>query len=193
MFSELHLFLGVTNKIFDALEAEMVKLKERKYVKMTAYEWARKPPRSIVHEKYFGNKLNGPNCDNLHKYAGELTQFLPNEMKKFGIALSSFGKVKKACFGMVLDDNWEQVLEEFLNSYDALGIGYTPKCHVLAVHVAQFIKATGSSLGKFTEQPFEALHADFKKVWRNYKRVRNNKTYPTQLCACVVAYNSNNL
>ena len=109
------------------------------------------------------------------KYVDDLIQFLPENMKLFGKALKSLDKVAKSCFGMVLLPTWDQDIKDFLEVYDQLGIGYTPKVHVLAVHVKQFIEAQEKPLGIFTEQPFEALHADFKKVWKNYYRGRNNK------------------
>ena len=190
---ELHLFLGCTNRIFDHLEDEMKILKEKNKVLKTAYQWAHEAPRNVVQEKYWGRKLNGEMSNRLLSYSEDLTNWLPEDLKRFGEALTLLNKVKKSCFGMDLLPSWEFDLERFIEKYESLELGYTPKIHALKVHVKQFITLTGHSLGRYTEQPFEAIHKDFKNVWINYKRTRNNKTYPTQLCNCVVAYNSNNL
>ena len=171
----------------------MKKLKEENKVTKTAYEWASASGNNVHKEDYHGGQLNGPNCDRLHQLAIKFTEFLPKDLKKFGIALQALKKVSHSCFSMTLGEDWENDLTTFLVAYDALDIGYTPKVHALAVHVPQFIKKTGKSLGRFTEQPFEALHADLKKVWQNYKRNRKNEAYPFKLTGCVVAYNSNNL
>ena len=185
--------MGVTNRIFDHLEDEMKVLQEQKRVLKTAYQWAHDAPRNIVKEKYWGNKLNGEMCNRLLNIAEEMTHWLPEELKGYGEALTLLSKVKKSCFGLDLGQFWEEDLDKFLEKYETLGIGFTPKVHALKVHVKQFIKMTGHSLGRYTEQPFEAIHKDFKSVWTNYKRARNNRTYPEQLKNCVVAYNSNNL
>ena len=190
---QLDLYEGITNKIFDSLESEMNKLKGEKQVNQTAYEWAHERPRCITQEKYHGAKLNVQNCEKLMKYVDDLIQFLPESMKLFGKALKSFNKVAKSCFGIVLLPSWSQDIKDFLEIYDQLGIGYTPKVHVLVVHVKQFIDAQEKALGIFIEKPFEPLHADFKNVWKEYYCGRNIKTDPHKLGDCVVAYNCLNL
>ena len=189
----MHLYIGVTNRIFDALEEETKILKEQKKVSKTAYQWAHDAPRNVVKEKYWGGNLNGQMCNRLLKHSEEMTHWLPKELKGYGEALTLLSKVKKSCFSMDLEENWEDDLNKFLKKYQELDLGWTPKTHVMKVHVKQFIELTGHALGRYTEQPFEAIHKEFKNIWSNYKRQGNNKTYPTQLCNCVVAYNSNNL
>ena len=64
-------------------------------MEFTLYEWLHQSPRNVVHEDYYGNMLNGPNCEkvlrpetlramfeyvleDLHKYVYALKQVCQN-------------------------------------------------------------------------------------------------------------------
>ena len=86
-----------------------------------------------VKESYYGKKLNGPNLSKLLRFAPELTDYLPDDLKKFGLALQALDKVKKACFSMTLDKDWEKYHTEFIDSFNKLEIPMFPKLHILQV------------------------------------------------------------
>ena len=62
---------------------------------MTLYEWLHQSPRNVVQEDYYGNMLNGPNCDKVLKSSTlqAMMDFLPPNLHKFVTALRSLDKV----------------------------------------------------------------------------------------------------
>ena len=55
-------------------------------------------PRNVVHEDYYGNMLNGPNCDKVLKRQTlmDMYDFLPQELHKYLTALRALDTLKKA-------------------------------------------------------------------------------------------------
>ena len=122
------------NKLFDELQDQTLLAKRDGKMKMTAYTWAH-TKHHIVHARYFGKNLNGPNANKLLSVVESLIKFLPNDLKCFGIALALFDEVKKAMFGSdTLAEHWMSTLQNFENVYYRLDnqfkIGFTPKTHV---------------------------------------------------------------
>ena len=120
--------------MFDGLQDQTLLAKKKGHMDMTAYAWAHKT-HHIVHERYWGKNLNGPNANKLLSKIDDLIDFLPDDLKCFGIALSLFDEVKKSMFGSVeLHKNWMDKLQRFENVYYKLDrefkIGFTPKTHV---------------------------------------------------------------
>ena len=97
---ELHLYIGNVNKIIDVLHEETAELKDQDMIEMTLYEWLHISPRNVVREEYYGNMLNGPNCDKVlrKETLQAMMEFLPEDLQKFVIALKALNKIKKACF-----------------------------------------------------------------------------------------------
>ena len=91
---------------------------------------------------HWGNKMNGPNCDKLLHHAKQLTDFLPHDLKKFGIALERFQDFKMACFTQDLKPDWPERLELLKEAFDKLGVRMTPKIHCLLQHVPEFFDQT---------------------------------------------------
>ena len=62
---------------------------------MTLYEWLHQNPRNVVQEDYYGNMLNGPNCDKVLKSSTlqAMMDFLPPNLHKFVTALRALDKV----------------------------------------------------------------------------------------------------
>ena len=143
---------------------------------------------------HWGNKMNGPNCDKLLHHAKQLTDFLPHDLKKFGIALERFQDFKMACFTQDLKPDWPERLELLKEAFDKLGVRMTPKIHCLFQHVPEFLtRHPDHGLGFYSEQPFEAVHSAFNKTWPNYKRNMDSPDYPEKFKAAVVAFNSSNI
>ena len=132
---ELHLFLGVGNKIFKTLDDKMKEKKYLKQVPMTAYEWAHQSPRCITREKFFGGDLNGPMLNSLLHHADALHDFLPDDLKKFAQALNALDALKKACFSLTVLPAWERKHEEFVMAWHRCGIPRTPKFHIIEVRL----------------------------------------------------------
>ena len=56
LFAELHIFLGLVNRIFDAAHELTVERVRNKTLDKTAYKWAWESHK-IVQEHYFGRKV----------------------------------------------------------------------------------------------------------------------------------------
>ena len=55
-------------------------------------------------------------------------------------------------------------------------------------HVEQFIKTNNKSLGKYSEQCGEAIHAKFKPTWARFKRDNKNPDHGEKLKSAVVDF-----
>ncbi len=95
---ELHLLLGITNKIFDELNSAWGKDK--------AYKWAYN--QCIVRVEYRGGSMEGNQCQMVLKKAATLCQELPEHLKKFGLALDQFSQVVEGCFSQVLHEDYRK-------------------------------------------------------------------------------------
>ena len=102
-------------------------------------------------------------------------------------ALLSLNEVTKACFGQTLAPNFQDSIEKFKKCWTDLALKPTPKAHVLFSHVPQFIQKFNEPLGKYSEQPIETCHQDFKEFWIRGKYVRGfaHDDYPKQLLRAV--------
>ena len=82
-------------KIIDACNEETEGLKSNGEMAMTLYEWLHQSPRNVVQEDYYGNMLNGPNCDKVLKSSTlqAMMDFLPPNLHKFVTALRALDKV----------------------------------------------------------------------------------------------------
>ena len=73
-------------------------LKRNGLLHLTLYQWLHQSPRNVVHEDYYGNMLNGPNCDKVLKRQTlmDMYDFLPPELHKYVNALRALDTLKKA-------------------------------------------------------------------------------------------------
>lgn len=132
---------------------------------ITLYDWMHAPPICIVHEEYFGNLLNGPNCQKLmeDKNLRAMAAFLPKELEPFVTALWALKDLKHNVFStrrlnrdVVPTENgfstvWESKIDKFVAAFEVLRIPEFPKYHVIKCHVKEFIKINKDSLGRFSE------------------------------------------
>ena len=89
----------------------------------------------------------------------ELMEYLPENLKKYGLTLRAFKLLSSSCFGMFLDQgvgpdfkfNWERHHDNFIQNFEALEISEFPKFHILKKHVKQFIMMKRQSLGRYSE------------------------------------------
>ena len=109
----------------------------------------------------------------------------------------AFSQVKKACFGLRLDPNFEEIIDDFKNALVSLreihDISTTPKFHMICIHVKQICQMTGESL-KFNEQALESSHAKFKKLLLRFAGIdpdTNNPLWPLNVLRALEVFNSN--
>ena len=178
--AELHIFLGLVNHILKYLDKAADNFDVKKWIKDVL---------KIDSQKYHGGTYEGPDCQKILKNLSKLHNALPDNLKKFAVALDRFSAVKSACFGMKLYPDWEEKIDRFAVAFRQLKIPESPKAHVLIQHVPQFIKATGMPLGPFSEQASESVHSDFKDTaWKRYKVGEEKDSYPQRLLSSVINY-----
>jgi hypothetical protein len=177
---ELHIMLGVVNKIFDELNT--------RWGENRAYSWAH--DACIVRDQYHGGCLEGPACKKLLQKAEELRNILPRRLRRYASALKEFDLVRLACFGDSLNSDFETRIHQFKATYTGLGLSVTPKLHVLFHHVPEFCSRRDKGLGSFSEQATESAHSDFRTTWQRYQRPLNHPQYRGNLLQAVVNYNS---
>ena len=186
LIDELHVFLGIGNKIFDELHAALTHDIENGFLHPSIYVWAN--TKSIVGQNYNGGQMDGPNLNLLLTKLDELETVVDPRFHKFIECLRLFHEVKKACFGMNLAEDWEEKIELFKTSYKSLDISVTPKVHCLFYEVPIFIRKTGKALGHFSAQHFESGHFDFEQTLNNFKTKESNPKHGPQIVKSLVTY-----
>lgn len=124
---ELHLMLGVVNKIFDTimmLEPEV------------AANWAKLC--CVNREAYHGGNFNGNSCRILVKKVDLLESICPLNCLKYVQVLRDFNNAVSSCFGKIIDANYKQIIDRFKENYIASGMNITPKVHAVFFHVVDF-------------------------------------------------------
>ena len=177
---ELHLMLGVVNKIFDSLNEE--------WGEDRAYEWGAK--NYIIRTSYRGGSMEGNQCRQLLMKLGLLEKALPSHLQTYTKALKDFDQVRRSCFGQTLYEDYDQAIRDFKDSFTELNIPVTPKLHALFVHVRQFCSKQNLSLGPFSEQSSESVHADFKAIWKHFSVDTNHPNFGRHLLSAILKYNS---
>ena len=138
----------------------------------------------------------GNDCLKILKNVDRLQQISPLNIQKYVHILRCLNKIVLACFGMDLDPDFNNYINEFKDLYCTLGISVTPKVHILIKHVPEFISKYGRSLGWFSEQALESTHHDFlKNCWekQSYKRTIGHPEYAKNLKAAVISYTSKHI
>ena len=180
---ELHLFLGITNKIFDTLNERMGDNQ--------IYKWAYK--QCIVRVGYHGGCLEGNQARAVLQHLDSLQEFVPGHLQCFVLALRHFDNVRIACFGQKLDPSFEEAINDFKTVFKSLSIRITPKLHILFDHVPQFCAMKRVGLGFFSEQASESVHADFAKIWQRFSVPLHHERHGKNLLRAVQKYNSQHL
>jgi hypothetical protein len=174
---ELHIMLGVTNKIFDELN--------RKWEENKAYKWAEE--RSIARAHYHGGCLDGNSCKTLLSKADQLYDALPRHLGKFADALRAFNKVRIACLilGPTVQPRNTVISECIYGSRNQCNHQSSFCLDSRAVLLHQKAKRPRHFLGAG-----QSVHADFGSVYANYKCPENHPEYAPRLRSAVVKYNS---
>ena len=120
--------------------------------------------------------------------------------------LELFSDVVSKCFGMKLDSGYKAAIQRFSDAYMELNkekpktFTVTPKIHIVMYHMQEYLELKNAEeeenrgLGYMSEQAFEAVHSDMKRMWeRGWKVSTTNKEFGDKLRKFVVAYNSNNM
>ena len=189
LIDELHVYLGVMNKLFDSLYKVMIEdITKSKVFHKSVYDWGY--DHHIVGQNYHGGALDGPNIEKLLENLDSLAEFVDPKFHDYIECMRHFKLVAEACFGAEkLYDNYKDRIDDFEKSYRGLGISITPKVHVVFYEVKIFCDETGKPLGMFSAQPFESCHFDFNPTYKCYKRPENHPQHGPKLKDATVSYN----
>ena len=105
---ELHILMKVVTKLTELLCSN---LDLKQWLKSKGIHW----------HGYNGGGLDGKNSNKVLKLLAELSQMIDEKYPEFDLvvtALEKFSKVTESCFGMVLDENFEEVITQFLTSVE---------------------------------------------------------------------------
>ena len=200
-FPELHVMLGLVQKLLDYI----------KLASSTTFAEEVINRLNITETFHRGKKgLNGNACKKLLENATLFiirSKKLPDSCDKAKIVaaaktLSLLNNVVDSCFGMLVEEGWEQNIKDFCSSYRALtGISFPTKFHLVEGHLVSFLKRrwsldnsyVGFGLGYWSEQPFEALHHKFEEHFERYKVGRMHEDYGHRLLDAVLSWNSRRL
>ena len=184
---ELHLLLGVANRLVQHLEEKLRGTGHQQLLDT----WLSK--LGLSRPAYHGGQFEGNGCRRLLRGADQL-RTLAEQAGIFSIipvlaALKSIHEVVSSCFGATVADDMEKKIDDFRQTYLDLEIPVTTKVHTIFVHVAPFCRARGEGLGVVSEQAAESAHSDFLKTWRRYKVAPASPDYLPQMLRAVQAYN----
>ena len=192
LLPELHLFLGVVNKLFmelKGIDARVAKEWSRDELHLRAAPWS---------GQFVGNDCQTllKNTDRLRDIANRLPARQRTKRAKINCvadAFLSFQKLVHSCFGNTLYDSWEKDLINFRESYRATRASISPKIHIIIAHLNYFVEKFGA-LGIYSEHAGEAIHHDFKREFQKYNiKDIDNPKYAENLLKAVSSYNGNNM
>ena len=202
-FPELHTLTGITGKIVSALiesfpktEAEVGKLWLEGFMKRHNIQWRVDRPNTFL--GYHARKFVRLG-DTLRQEAKKSNLPIAAALKTMYYArvLSKYNDVIVSCYGQILEDNFKETIKEFEIAYRNLDTSVTLKCHLVFVHIVEFLERKGlvAGLGAFSEQQMEEMHHEWCDEWEN-KFTNVNPDHPlyTQFFfKCFVKINSKHL
>ena len=195
---ELHILLGLANDLFDHLHTAMDGLGVLDILLSFL------APLGLKRSEHFGGQFNGNQSIKLLQSLHLLRKALKGHSSELSLiepileAMECLDSVRVSCFGQSLDPDFKLKIRKLADLWLKLGISVTPKCHVLFVHVAQFLDFQNNGctelrgLGYWSEQASESVHSDFEKLWvgSSYKRKKHHEDYEKFALKCIVTYAS---
>ena len=150
---------------------------------------------SLVRKSYQGShSLEGNQSRSFLKKIDLLEAHLlkqPSKVADNGLpyikAFRALDKVVNACFGVDLNPEYKNFIEEFREAYLDLGVSISPKVHIIFQHVVEVLNKENSTrerkvgLGHFSEQSFESAHSDINVLWQRVKVPENHPEFPARL------------
>ncbi len=111
--SQLHLMMGVTAKIWDELLNRLSR--DPGADRSVVNEWAR--TNNLAKKEYRGGIMEGNQCRSLRRKSLDLVKKLPPKYNLFALVLHRFDAVVSSCFGMNVQENYLQTINDFKTAY----------------------------------------------------------------------------
>ena len=189
----LHMLTGITGKLSGEIEATFDdKVVGRNF--MDKFLKVINVTRSEYHGMF---SFEGNLARKLLKNIGKLmdsAKRLPRKhkarVKQIIEVIQAFDIVVERCFGVHLQGDYDQAIQDFSEKYRALEITVPIKAHMVEDHVTQFIERRhpGLGLGAYTEQSFESCHHDFMLEWERTKVPLDHPEHGPKYFDTVVRY-----
>jgi hypothetical protein len=186
---ELHILLGITNKLFKEAMKEWPEI----------LEW----PKSLhlVQGEYHNQDFEGNEARKLLKNCEKLKSLIPDMRRtrssvmhpgwKYYEAFRTFNDVVAGCFGKVVSADIEERINMFQDAYNNSGCSITSKVHILCNHVLPMVSLSNQGLADMSEQSLEATHHTFEKIWLKYLvKDPSHPEYGSRLKRALVEFNS---
>ena len=108
--------------------------------------------------------------------------------------MKAFNKVREDCFGINLNKRYKNSINDFANFMLKCDRSITLKCHILFVHVPQFLdlkkdQYPDKGLGFWAEHALESCHSLWKKFWSHRKVPPDHPKYHEILFWALVEFN----
>ena len=181
---ELHILLGLGNDFFDLI-VDRLKAKDPTYLEIIKNFLKR---HSLLRQVYFlsdrkdfPGQFDGDSCKFFLNLVDKLEAALKEVAGAFEavedilVAMKAFNNVRKQCFTVDLDPNYKNGIREFAHLWVKCNRAITLKCHILFVHVVQFLESQkdrypNKGLGFWAEQASEGSHNKADKAFAAYLR-----------------------
>ena len=167
---ELHLLLGVGQKLYDAIVATMSE------EELATHELLLKH-NNISRGSYHGGAFEGNAMRKITLMVEQIGFPISNSSY---IALKRFSEVVRTCFGQQIRGDYKLAIFQFEEAFKFTGLNCSTKVHIVCRHVIPFITKflpVGMGLGAVSEQAAESAHSRFIKVRRNYQCSESLENY----------------
>ena len=116
-------------------------------------------------------------------------------LQSYIVAIKAFDAVREACMGMILDENYAEIINKFKMYYLQLGEDFdfpiTVKGHDVIFHYIEWLDKWKVPLGLVSEQTGECFHKRFNKFMENKQcESPDSQHFPDSLFKVVVAWAS---
>ena len=112
--------------------------------------------------------------------------------------------LSQGCFSSTLDPEYRKLIDDYRRDYEAvqewceevhdgIRLGIPWKIHILVAHLLQWLDQHTEGMQRFCEQTTEAVHCDFSKTYKRFKRDESHPEHGKNLRRSVVEYSSRRL
>ena len=180
---ELHLLLGIGQKLYDSILCTMSEEEKE-------FHEALLRKHNIQKSTYHGGAFEGNAMRKITKEATDLG--FPKNNSSY-ITLLRFSAVVTTCFGKEITGDYKVAIFQFEEALIQSGLPCSTKVHVVCQHLIPFIMnylPVGMGLEVVSEQGGESIHSRFGRVWETrYKCNEENVKYPNSLLNTVSEVN----
>ena len=107
----------------------------------------------------------------------------------------------KGCFSDSLNPEFRALIDAYRRDFEALqeycdevlegvSFGVSWKAHILVCHLPQWLDKHSEGMAKYAEQTAEAIHCDFSKTYKRFKRDESHPEHGKRLLRSAVEYSS---